>query len=110
MPAEVVGEDDTHPGDLRHREVDENDAPLEHLHAERDVGGSDQQARDERGPQDAEARSVERHLTMASSRPMVSSNNPNRSFALSVPPTVKGIITAGMLALIERNSAACGLL
>src|SRR3977135_13559 len=83
---------------------------LEPRHAERDGGRGDQQTRDERGPQDAEARRVERHFTVASSRPMVSSNTPNRSFALSVPPTVKGIITAGMLALVERNSAACGLL
>ena len=106
MPAEVVGEYHADPRDLRHREIDENDAPFEHLHAERDVSRGDQQARDERGPQDAEARRVERHFAVASKRPMVSSNKPNRSFALSVPPTVKGIITVGMLALLERNSAA----
>ena len=35
---------------------------------------------------------------------IVSSNNPNRSFALSVPPTVKGSITVRNLGPLERNS------
>src|SRR5581483_2460078 len=109
-PAEVVGSDDAERGDLRDGKVDEDDAPLEHLHAERDVRRGDEQARDERGPQDAELGGTDAHFTVFSKRSIVSSNSPKRSFARSVPPTVKGSITLGILVLSDRNCAAPGLL
>ena len=51
--AERVGGDHAEPGDLRDREVDEDDAAVEHLHAERHVRREHQQAGDERRAEDA---------------------------------------------------------
>src|SRR5262249_12449131 len=96
--------------DLRHCGIDEDDAALEHLHAERHVRRRDQQPGDERRPEDSEARRVQIHLITASRRAIVSSNRPNRSFALSVPPTVNGIIVVAMPVRSDRNSAARGSL
>src|SRR5262249_23782213 len=108
--AEGMSEDHAQAGYLGHRKVDEDDAARKHLHAQWNVGRRHEQAGDERRPQDAEARRVERHFNAPSKRWIVSSNNPKRSLALSVPPTVKGTITVGILARLERNCAACELL
>jgi hypothetical protein len=71
LEAEPVGEDHAQPRDLRHREIDEDDAAREHLDAERRVRRDDQQPGDERRPENAE---VERaHFAAASSRSSVSS-------------------------------------
>src|SRR5207245_11493565 len=100
-------DDQAEPGDLGHGEANEDDARLEHLDAERDVRGRDEPPRQKRGPYDAE---IERHLAIVSNRVIVSSYTPNKSFALSEPPTVKGTITEGIFARSASHSAARGSL
>jgi hypothetical protein len=45
---------DAEAGDLGDREIDENDAAAQYLHAERDMGAEYQQARNERGKDDTQ--------------------------------------------------------
>src|SRR5205807_119074 len=105
-PPEPVREDDTASGDLRHSQIDEDNATIEHLNAERHMSGGDEEPSNQRRPYDAQVRSRGAHFVTASSRAKVSSYNPNRSFARSVPPTVYGNITDGILARSAINSAA----
>ena len=46
-PAHGVGKDDTDAGNLRHGQIDENNAARKHLHAQRHMGGGNQQSGDE---------------------------------------------------------------
>ena len=98
------------PGDLRDREIDEHDAAIQHLDAERHMRRGHEQAGDERRPKDAEIDRRRVHLGTASKRARVSSNRPKRSFARPVPPTVKGRVTAGILARSDSHCAARGSL
>ena len=104
LPAEAVGEDHAEPGDLRHREVDEHDAALEHLHAERHVRRGHEQAGDERRPQDAEARrrraSFQPPRAAARSCRRTSRTDPS---PCRVPPTVNGSITAGNAGALRQE-------
>jgi len=106
--AHGVGGDHAEPGDLRDGQVDEDDAAVQHLHAQGDVGGEHQQPGDERRPQDApvERAPVHRVPPAATSRATVSSKRPKRSFAASLPPTVNGIFTAAMPAFLLSHSDA----
>ncbi len=75
------------PGHLRNREIDEYDAAREHLLTQWHMREDDEQARDERGPENAHLSGDITHFSAPSSRATVSSNRPNRSFAAGVPPT-----------------------
>ena len=96
--------------DLRDREIDEHDAAPQHLLAERHVRQRDEDAGDERRPQDAEGAGEVVHLPAASSRLMVSSKSPNRSLASGVPPTENGSTTTGTPIFCDSQSAAFGSL
>ena len=100
-------------GDLRDRQVDKDDAALEHLRTERHVGGQHQQPGEQRRPEDADIERVpvQDHglapaPAAASRRATVSSNRPNRSFAASLPPTVNGSFTTGIPEFLESHSEA----
>src|SRR5262249_38838841 len=110
LQAQVVREDHPQACDLGHGEVNEHDAAREHLHAEGHVSRGDEQAGDKRRPQNPEACRIRGHFSAPSRGPIMSSEKPNRSLALSVPPTVKGSITIGIFERSERNRAAWGLL
>jgi len=68
-----VRHDDAERRDLRDREIDEHDAAPEHLLPERHVRDRDEDAGDQRRPQDVEIRERVVHLVAASSRFNVSS-------------------------------------
>ena len=93
-------------GNLCDREIDEHDATPQHLLAERHVRQRDEDAGDERRPQDAEGAGEVVHLPAASSRLMVSSKSPNRSLASGVPPTENGSTTTGTPIFRDSESAA----
>ena len=57
VDADVLREDHAERGDLRDREIDEDDAAREHLLAERHVRRQHEQARDAGGPENAELES-----------------------------------------------------
>src|SRR6185369_1797719 len=107
LVAETVREDHPEPRDLRYREIDEHDATIEHLDAERRVGRRDEEPRDQRCPENS---GIDGHLAIARRRASVSSYRPKRSFACSVPPTVYGRTTAGILARSASHSAGRGSL
>ena len=77
---------------------------LQHLRAERHVGRQHQQAGEERRQQDRRDRSRDQLISRAvqQQRRRVLSNRPNRSLALSLPPTVNGSTTAGMLRVLRQ--------
>ena len=104
LEPEPVGEQHAAAGDLRDREVDEHDAAREHLHAERHVRRGDEQPGDERRQQDRKLERPRVHCAPFSSRAIVSSKRPNRSFAASSPPTVNGSTTALIFA---RSAIHC---
>ena len=109
--AERVGGDHAEPRDLRDREVDEDDAAIEHLHAERDVGREDEQPSDQGRAEDAPVEHAPVHGLVpaaATRRPTVSSKRPNRSFAASLPPTVNGTLTIAMPAFFAIHSEGRG--
>src|SRR5205814_537107 len=87
------------------RKVNEDDAALEHLHAQRHVRRRDEQAGDECRPKDLPFGRAHAHRATLSSRSIVSSNRPNRSLALSLPPTVKGRGTTAMPARRSVSTA-----
>src|SRR3954464_4050196 len=70
LVAELVGDDDAEPCDLRHGEVDEDNAAAQDLHAERYMRRCDEQARQQRGQDDAEPCA---HFKSARSRARLSS-------------------------------------
>ncbi len=90
-----VGRDHAQARDLRDRQIDEHDAAVEHLPAQRHVRGQHQQPGEERQTEDREVERGGVHWVAASSRSSVSSNSENRSFARSLPPTVNGSLTTG---------------
>jgi hypothetical protein len=73
LESHAVREQHAAAGDLCDREVDEDDAAREHLRAQRDVRRGHQQARGERGPEDGEVETRERHPSPLSNRCSVSS-------------------------------------
>src|SRR3954464_4177618 len=85
LEAKPIGEDHPEARDLRHREVNEHDAAIQYLHAERRMRRGHEKSRDQRRPENV---GIERHFTMVRRRASVSSYSLNRSFASSVPPTV----------------------
>src|SRR6478672_4759913 len=107
LVAEPVRENHPEPCDLRHREIDEHDAAIQHLDAERRVCCRHQEPRGERRPENA---GIDGHLAIARRRASVSSYRLKRSFACSVPPTVYGRTTAGILARLASHSAGRGSL
>ena len=108
--AQRIGHDHPQPRHLCDGEVDEHDAAVEHLRAQRHVRGQHQQAGDQRQSEQAPVERVpvdSAHLAApaaASSRSTVSSNKPNKSFAPWLPPTVNGNRTAGMPAFFCSHS------
>ncbi len=54
FPTEEVGCNDADPGNLRNGDVDEYDAPVQHLDSQWSMGCGNQQARDQCGEQEAE--------------------------------------------------------
>ena len=82
----------------------------QHLLAERHVRDHDQEARDQRRPEDAEIGAEKVHLTAASSLLIVSSKRPKRSFASGVPPTENGSTTTGAWTRSDSQLAAFGSL
>jgi hypothetical protein len=105
--AEGIGGDDAEAGDLGDREIDEDDAAVEHLLAERHVRRQHQQAGDQGRAEDAPVERAPVHVfgaAPASSRATVSSKRPNRSLAPSVPPTVNGTLTTAMPAFLPSQS------
>src|SRR5256885_1821987 len=110
LEPEPVGDDDAEPGDLRHGEIDEHEPSPEHLNAQRNMRGGNEQAGDKRRPYYRQIERFRAHLATGSNLSIESSYNPNKSFARSVPPTVKGSITAGTLARSASHSAARGSL
>ena len=109
--AQCIRRDHAEARDLRDGQVDEDDAAIQHLHAQGHVAGEHQQAREQRGPEDRNVDGAPVHLAFAaaSRRATVSSNSPKRSFAASSPPTVNGSFTAGTPALVDSHSEARGL-
>src|SRR3954468_1041900 len=85
LEAKPIGEDHAEARDLRHRQVDEHDAAIQYLHAERRMRRGHEKSRNERRPENA---GIERHFTMVRRRASVSSYSLKRSFASSVPPPV----------------------
>jgi hypothetical protein len=65
LPAHQIGDDDAEPGDLGDRQVDEDDAALEHELPERNMGGEDEDAGQEGRHQDFEAMIGHRHVPPA---------------------------------------------
>ena len=92
---------------LRNRQVDEDDAPPQHVDAQRHMGCEYQQAGDEGGEQQAPIKPLQfgAHFSGTSSRATVSSNSVVRSFACGVPPTLKGRTTTGSLVSADNHSA-----
>src|SRR4030095_7251432 len=107
---ERVGSDDTQPGNLRNRKVDEDNSAIENLGTERYMGCEHQQSRKQRQAEDVpvERGPVHRFSTAASMRVIVSAKNPNRSLAPSVPPTVEGSFTIVMPAFLLSHSEGRG--
>lgn len=96
---ERAGDDDTEPGELRDRKVNEDDAAPQHLTAQRHMARQHQQTGCERRQQNAGIDRSEAHGAATSRRVRVTSNRPNRSSVPGVPPTVNGSSTAAMPAL-----------
>jgi hypothetical protein len=88
LEARPAGEHDTDPCNLSNREIDEDDAAIQHLNAQWNMRCGHENPGRERGPQDAPVEHGRTHGAAASSRAIVSSNKPKRSRAFSVPPTV----------------------
>src|SRR6476469_2632860 len=107
---EPISAYDSQSRDLRDGEIDEYDATAQHLNAKRHVSCGNENTSEERRPEDVNINRAGIHLATATKRSIVSSNKPKRSFALSVPPTVNGSITAGILACCDNHSTARGSL
>ena len=103
-----IGNDDAESRNLRDREIDEHDAPLEHLDAERDVRQCNDNTGCQCGLEDAPPGGPLAHRKTASSRFSVPSERPKRFFAGSLRPTVKGTTTAGIMARCDSHSEARG--
>src|SRR6185295_8139639 len=108
LEAEPIGEHHAQTGNLRHREIDEDNSAPEHLDAERRVSQRDQQPCSERRPHDAPLCGPGAHRAASRSRASVSSYRPNKSFARSVPPTVYGSSSTRIFARSAIHSAARG--
>ena len=105
-----MGENDAEAGNLRDREVDEDDAAIENLYAERHVRRGDEEPRHARRPENRPVERREAHLRPALSRARVSSKSPKRSLAPAVPPTVNGTTIVGSFARSLNQSAGRGSL
>ena len=109
LEAQRIGRDDTDAGDLRDRQVDEHDAALQYLRAQRHMRGQHQQAGQQRRQQDVPIEGFGRHGSALSRRCTVSSKSENRSLACSSPPTVNGSTTIGSLVRSASQSAAAAV-
>jgi hypothetical protein len=103
-----AGDDDAEAGDLRDREVDEDDARLRDADAERTLRREHEQAGEERRQQVVASTPTSSRRSRAEQQLNAVVEQPNGSLALSLPPTVNGRTTAGMRACSDSHCEARG--